>query len=603
MAKAKPIVIDNFNLGGLADSKFSGIEHSLAELVGFDLHSTPGLLKVRQKLTKISASTVDAFAKVGIPCSDGNSYFFSSTTGKVWKVTSTFTVSLAHTTTPDKGGAGCLGAKEYNGYIYWATEKRLHRIAVSGLSDWATNAVEDWQEINLDQAALGGTGQTYTLTTGVNEGVTHRQTYTPVKRGLEAVGVNIGAKGTGDWTVTVHDAANNSIGSKTIVNASLAAGFNIFEFASVIYPVVGDAHHIHIHSTVADGTVVSNVTTDLEGGNIKIYTTSDPEFHPMEIQNLILFIGDRHLVHQVDNQTFSRDALDIKPPYRIKSLGVLRTNLLIGTYIADNVNKTEILIWNTLSVSFTSSDPIEEAGINAFLQADNFVLVNAGLAGNIYYYNGETLEQFKRVPGDYSDTKKAVVHPGSVGNLHGLMLFGFSNNTGNPANQGVYVMGKYARNYPLVLDFSFPISERSGGAFVLTGIEIGAIVVAGFDVLIAWKNGSTFGIDKIDYSNKLDGAYFESRVAIIEREMLQNFGNFLVAYESLPASTAIAIGYKMNHAGSYTATTIVNDTDRKVVEAPNENPSGTTAQMKVTITANSNDAPTIESAGIFPRDI
>ena len=61
-------------------------------------------------------------------------------------------------------------------------------------------------------------------------------------------------------------------------------------------------------------------------------------------------------------------------PLRIKSLGIVDTDLLIGTYIADTVNKTRVYRWNTLSVSFTSSDPIEEVGINAFLPGDNYVL-------------------------------------------------------------------------------------------------------------------------------------------------------------------------------------------------------------------------------------
>src|SRR3990167_1095339 len=338
MAKVNPIDISNFNMGGLADSKFSGIKHSLAKLIGFDLHSTPGLLKTRQKLTKISSTTVTAFCREGLAVSNGDRYAFSYTDGKIWKIDTSNVVTLAHTTTPNSGDAGTLGAFEYQGYIYWATERRLHRIAVSGLSDWATNAVEDWAELNLDQAALGGTGQTYTLTTAVNEGATHRQTYVPAKSPLEAIGVNIAADGTGDWTVTIHDSANASVGTKTIANASLAAGWNIFEFASVLYPVVGSSYHIHISSTVADGTVVSNVASDLEGGNIKIYTTSDDEFHPMLEQNLVLFIGDRHLVHQVDGtgasgHVFTNDALDITPPLRIKSLGRISTDLLVGTYV------------------------------------------------------------------------------------------------------------------------------------------------------------------------------------------------------------------------------------------------------------------------------
>src|SRR3972149_6898994 len=171
--KIKPIsAIEQVNLAGLSDSKWSGVKHSVNNLVGIDLHTKPGVLEARQALAKVSSTTVTGLCKNKLAASDGNSYWFDSQSGKIWKVVEAGTTSLVHTTTPDKGDAYCLGAAEYYGYVYWATQKRLHRIKVSGLSDWATNAEEDWAQLNLDQELIA-TGQTYTLTTGVNEGATH----------------------------------------------------------------------------------------------------------------------------------------------------------------------------------------------------------------------------------------------------------------------------------------------------------------------------------------------------------------------------------------------------------------------------------------------
>ncbi len=111
--KTQIIALDNINLGGQSDSKYSGSKGSWYKLVGVDLHSTAGLVKVRQKLTKNSDSTVDALCKEKVDCSDGNKYWFSSTSGKIFKDASG-TWSLAHTTTPNAGSASCLGAWEYN---------------------------------------------------------------------------------------------------------------------------------------------------------------------------------------------------------------------------------------------------------------------------------------------------------------------------------------------------------------------------------------------------------------------------------------------------------------------------------------------------------
>jgi hypothetical protein len=134
------ILIQNPVLGGLADSRYLGIANSLYKIVGFDLISEPGIMKVHQKLKKESGTTIDGLIKNAVVCSNGETYLFSSATGKVWRRTSAGVWSLAYTTIPTSGGAGCLGAKEYNGYIYWATQNYLHRIAIANalVATWAT---------------------------------------------------------------------------------------------------------------------------------------------------------------------------------------------------------------------------------------------------------------------------------------------------------------------------------------------------------------------------------------------------------------------------------------------------------------------------------
>lgn len=471
------IPIQNFNQGGLSDSKFSGIPNSLYKMIGFDPHSKPGILRTAQKLTAETTGVEPTeLCKVAVSSSNGAQYWFSSTSGKIWERPTTGTWRLVHTTTPAAGGAACLGAAEYRGRIWWFTESRGHYIttALADDNNWSVDAVED------------------SFTFGVT-------------------------------------------------NAS---------------------------------------------------------FHPSVEQNLVLYIGDGNQLAQIDNTTFSASALDIKTPLVIKSLGKIGTDVLIGTYVADTVTRTEIIRWNTWSVSFTNSDPIDEVGINAFLPGDNIVYVHAGLYGNIYVYNGETLELYKRIPGDYTPTATSTVHPHSVANMGGEILFGVSNVSGNPSDQGVYRIGRHSRNYPYIMDMPYPISERSGGAFVLTGIEIGAILAVGYNLYVAWKNSSVYGVDKLDYTLKLDGAYLESRVMSVEREKYTTFQKFLVAYSSLPASTAIAILYDKNYTGTYATTTEVDDADRNIVYSE-EGVEASTLQLKLLITASANTAPEIESAACF----
>ena len=134
---------NNFS-GGLADSQLFGIKGSFAEMVGVDIHSTPGVLKVSQALTKESVVTgteiVTDFCKFAIDASDGNSYWFGDT-GNIYKRTSTGVWSKVKAA--DADGA-ILGAKEFNGYFYWANATKLHEMIITG--NWTTDidSVATW---------------------------------------------------------------------------------------------------------------------------------------------------------------------------------------------------------------------------------------------------------------------------------------------------------------------------------------------------------------------------------------------------------------------------------------------------------------------------
>ena len=66
--KIKPLIFENFNLGGLGDSKWSGLANSLYKIVGIDLHTLPGVIQARQKLIRASSTVVTEFCKQKVSC-------------------------------------------------------------------------------------------------------------------------------------------------------------------------------------------------------------------------------------------------------------------------------------------------------------------------------------------------------------------------------------------------------------------------------------------------------------------------------------------------------------------------------------------------------
>lgn len=599
------VPIDHFNMGGLAFSKWSGHKNSLYKLTGFDPHTLPGVLQVEQKLTQETTGVEpDEFCKAAVACSNGAQYWGSSTSGKIWERPSNGTWRLVHTLTPSAGSAAVMEMYEYQGYIYIFTQSRVHRIAVSaaGNNTWSTDIVEDWGEMNLSQT-IGGSGSTaYSLTTGASETVTGMQTFTALDPLLESVSANLTVTGPGDVTLLVHDSSNNAIGSRTVSAANLVTGKNYFEFSTPLNLIKNNSYHIHLYASATGGTVATNIVSQLEGALMSFYRTSNATYHPLHEVNLVLYIGDNEFVHQIDDGVFTTEALDIARPMVVTALGEISTDLLVGTGINSSVNKAKIIRWDTFSVSFTSSDDVPEVAINAFLPADNMVLVQAGYKGNIYYYDGQTLQLYSRVPGEYSATAKSETYHQSVAMKDGNILFGVSNYTGNPCDQGVYRMGRYSRDFDYILDFPYPISQRSGSDFVLTGINIGKILVAGDDLYVAWNNtnNATSGVDKLDSSTKLDGAYFETMILTLNREQFANFAKAVVAFASLPSSTDIEMYLSRNYA-SYTTTAVdkAKDTDRNTFESTQAGQDFTTMQLKVKARCSGNSGPQIESAAFF----
>lgn len=564
-ANNQPIIpIEDFNMGGIADSKWSGIPNSLYRYVGFDPHSAPGILRVAQKMTKNSGLVVTDFCKARLASSNGRTYWGSSTNGNIYECDANGTWTLVFTVTAATGESKILDMIEHLGYIFIATSERLHRISATnaeGAAEWTANFEPDW------------------------------------------------------------------------------ASFSI----------------------------------------------ADTLYHPMFILNLVLYIGSGSNIAQVDdNGTFSPSALVINNPLRVTTLGKMGVDLLIGTFVNDNITKTQIYRWNTYSDSFTVSDTIDEVGVNAFLEADNYTYVSCGVAGNLYYYDGEKLNLYKKIPGDYSPTRKSTVYPQAVGNIEGQILFGVSNTIGNPSDEGIFRIGRNSINYPYIMDLPYPISSRINSELVLSGVEIGGILVSGSDIYSSYRRSDavtisisapgvvtltghgltdgesiifsttgtlptgitagtkyfirgvdvnsfhlydtsahaiaggatgrldttvsqsgvhtamTVGIDKLDWSNKLSKAFFETRIISSEREKFTNFSRLLAAYASIPASTDILLEYSKNY-GAYVTTTTKKDTDRNILYAENIGVNATTLQMRLTITASGNTAPEIESAAVTYR--
>lgn len=121
--------------------------------------------------------------------------------------------------------------------------------------------------------------------------------------------------------------------------------------------------------------------------------------------------------------------------------------------------------------------------------------------------------------------------------------------------------------------------------------------MVGNDILVSWKNGSTYGVDKVDWSNKYSGAYFETRQVNTSRDKLKATAKFVLPYRSLPTGTTITVYMSVNYA-AYAAVTTTIDTARQIIFNKNNLPQGASLRFKVVLTSSGNNAPEIESFNV-----
>jgi hypothetical protein len=115
------------------------------------------------------------------------------------------------------------------------------------------------------------------------------------------------------------------------------------------------------------------------------------------------------------------------------------------------------------------------------------------------------------------------------------------------------------------------------------------LLAIGNDLLVSWKDGTTYGVDKISWTAKYSGAYIETIVISGSREKEKTFEEFALTYKENPTNCALTLAYYANNAGSATSITLTEDTDNYKYYALQDLPIGE-AKFKIGFTVSGNTA-------------
>ena len=180
---------------------------------------------------------------------------------------------------------------------------------------------------------------------------------------------------------------------------------------------------------------------------------SDDEWHPVIVgQDDIVYFGAGRFVGSVQEASgqnfqdgtaatyvFNSQALDLKEDYRIRTIGELGKELVLGTW-TNSGNVADLIFWDRSSDTFRLPIQVPENGVKAGITVGNLYYFFAGNKGKCYVTNGVTVDVAFQLPiylvnpnGLYNDLE---VYPWAIAFHERKIKFGlFSSTAGNDYNQ------------------------------------------------------------------------------------------------------------------------------------------------------------------------
>ncbi len=269
--------------------------------------------------------------------------------------------------------------------------------------------------------------------------------------------------------------------------------------------------------------------------------TGDPAWHTMRIACGVLMICDGGYIAMVDYEgNFNNKALDLVPTHRSKCRLDADQLVIIGSTKGDLVEEGWLWTWDKVEPSWIQKKMIAEKGVNAMISVE-FLLIQAGINGAIYFWDTANLLRIKQFPGG------GWVNPGAATNFKGLPLLGVNGSD----KCGVYSYGRLSKNEVSALNLEYIPSHGK-----MASVSIGAIGMYSDKPYVSWKDGSSYGVDTIDENAKAEARY-EGMVFDADEPFSQKgFRHIKLLTKPLPKNCSIEVFYKINEQGEWKLATM-----------------------------------------------
>lgn len=413
---------------------------------------------------------------------------------------------------------------------------------------------------DLDQE-LNTSGNTYTTPTAISEtSAADRQDFVPAKDPQKSIEVLVAAKGTGNWTLTVHDGLNRVVATKTVTNANMHTGDFEFIFSDVWRPIIGATYHFHITSTVNDGTVTTTTAGDLNTVDFHTYyqfLVTDTQYHPIcSMLNFKAIANERYLATYSASGGYNPHRLTLPSGYKMRCMTQWKDYLVMGFWKGNSVYDEEqglLVFWNGQTKTYNFYIEVPEGAINAILSTRGVLYVWAGYRGDLLEYNGSDSAMWvKRIPKMKPD-KYIELYPGAVTMYQSMLRFGVAANTDSTdIEKGVYTYGDIQGQASLTYDYPISTGNR------LSTVKIGGLYATDRKLLIGWEDGASYGLDVVDptgdcFASGTVESLISDKGMIWKDKMPQALRVELK--EPLTTGQSVTIKYKLDRASGWTSLT------------------------------------------------
>lgn len=295
--------------------------------------------------------------------------------------------------------------------------------------------------------------------------------------------------------------------------------------------------------------------------------TSGSSFAPLQVLNDRLVVGHGNYVGIWDGAVWDADQLILAAEVNVRALTLADNYVIIGAWRGTAVTDSEdgyVYSYDGLSDTFNEIFPTN-GGVNAFQFYRNKLFSIHGRQG-FMYADSAPFNKIHQIPGA-TRQQFVEVYPGAMSTWGELIVFGISDSNSSVV-RGIYTYGSKSALFPEALNYAFTVSTGNSST-----VQIGAVKGIGNDLYISWKDGSSYGVDKIDENSSfatsgtyeslvIDGAEYGTGPGESKR-----MEAVVVNHLPLVSGESIAIDYKLERSGSWsseTANSTVGSTETKL---------------------------------------